>query len=269
MIRPRHALIPEAYEQRPYFKRLVKGAIQESKIALRTHHSEPPSKFVIFAQGRTGSTLLTSTLDTHPKVRCEDEILIVPRVRPMSFVENCARIADVSAFGFHVKITQLLAWQRVKAVDRFLASMENAGWKIIYLRRDNVLRHVISNIFAEAIGEYRLVDGQENKSPEQIALPLDRLEYEMRLRTELGQAERKALKARNYFELVYERDLLDRDRQIETFGKLQSMIGVPHVELTPRLKKMVVKPLEELISNYDEVDAWMRQRPDYLRFLDG
>lgn len=80
--RPRHALVPEAYERRPYFRRLIKGARQELKFALRARHPDPPRKFVIFAQGRSGSTLLTSTLDSHPDIHCDDEILIVPRAFP-------------------------------------------------------------------------------------------------------------------------------------------------------------------------------------------
>lgn len=33
----------------------------------------PKTKFVIFGQGRTGSTLLTSLLSSHPEITCEGE----------------------------------------------------------------------------------------------------------------------------------------------------------------------------------------------------
>ena len=49
-------------------------------------------RFVIFAQGRTGSTLLTSSLDSHPEIRCADEILGRPRGDPKAYVENRARL---------------------------------------------------------------------------------------------------------------------------------------------------------------------------------
>ncbi|MBT51978.1 MAG: hypothetical protein CMF72_00890 [Mameliella sp.] len=267
MIRPRHALIPEAYEDRPFYSRLVKGAREEVKIALKARHLPPARKFVIFAQGRTGSTLLTSTLNSHPLIRCDDEILIVPRARPLSFIEMSARVAPAEAYGFHVKITQLLAWQRIRDVAGFLAHMEGAGWTILYLRRENILRHVVSNVFAEAAGGYH-ISGEGRARPDRITLPLDRLAYEMRLRTELGEAERAALKGRAHTALVYERDLQTSEQQTETFVRLQDAIGVPHANLSSGLRKMVVKTLAELLTNYDEVADWMRRNPDYTYHLE-
>ena len=264
--RPQHSLIPEAYEQRPYLGRLIKGALQELKFSLRPGHPEPAHKFMIFAQGRTGSTLLTSTLDKHPDIRCDDEILIVPRAFPRRFVEITARQAPAKAYGFHVKITQLHGWQRIHDIAGFLKDMEEGGWQIIYLSRKNVLRHVVSNIFAEAAGTFHM-DGNETR-PTSVSLTLKRLEYELRLRIKLGEAERHALKGRRAFELVYERDLLEPERQKDTFAALQEIVGVKGVPLKPRLKKMVLAPLSELLSNYDEVADWLSTRPEYARFLD-
>lgn len=269
MIRPRHALIPEAYEDRPFYSRLVKGAREEVRVALQARHPAPARKFVIFAQGRTGSTLLTSTLNSHPSIRCDDEILIVPRARPLSFIEMSARLAPTTAYGFHVKITQLLAWQRIRDVAGFLAHMEGGGWTILYLRRENILRHVISNVFAEAIGAYHISGSGAGKAlPDRINLPLDRLAYEMHLRTELGEAERAALRGRAHTELVYEHDLQIPEQQTETFVRLQGAIGVPRADLSPSLRKMVVAPLADLLTNYDEVADWMRRNPDYRHHLD-
>ncbi|MGP6088746.1 hypothetical protein [Antarctobacter jejuensis] len=266
LIRPRHPLVPEAYDRRPYLGRLVKGARQELKFALRARHPVPKNKFMIFAQGRTGSTLLTSTLDRHPDIRCDDEILIVPRAFPRRFVETAARQAPAKAYGFHVKISQLHAWQRIHDIADFLREMEEGGWKIIYLWRENILRQVVSNVFAEAAGTYHMDGGQTR--PTSVVLPLDRLALEMNWRTNLHVAEQAAVRGRNVFEIVYERDLLEPARQAETFAALQQVIGVSGVPLEPRLKKMVVAPLSELLSNYDEVAEWIAARPDYARFLE-
>ncbi len=35
------------------------------------------SKFIIFGQGRSGSTLLKQLLDSHPEITCEGELLNV------------------------------------------------------------------------------------------------------------------------------------------------------------------------------------------------
>lgn len=266
LIRPSHALVPEAYERRPYFRRLIKGARQELKFALRARYPAPGSKFMIFAQGRSGSTLLTSTLDRHPDIRCDDEILIVPRALPRRFVEIAARQAPAQAYGFHVKITQLHAWQRIHDISGFLRDMEENGWQIIYLWRDNLLRQAVSNVFAEAAGTYHM-DGSQNR-PASVVLPLNRLAFEMEWRTQLREAEKVAVQGRNVFEIIYERDLLEPERQAETFAALQQVIGVSGVPLVPKLKKMVISPLSELLSNYDEVADWISARPAYARFLE-
>lgn len=266
-LRPSHYLIPEVYEHRPYLKRLYKGARQELRYALHARHPEPIHKFMIFAQGRTGSTLLTNTLNMHPNIRCDDEILIVPRAFPLRFVENAARVAPTQGYGFHVKITQLHAWQRLHDVAGFLESMERRGWSIIYLWRDNILRHVVSNIFAEAAGTYHMNGGEQSR-PDKVLLPLPRLDREMKLRLQLRNAERASLQGRRFYELIYERDLQPFERQIETFMELQKVIGVPQVEVTPKLKKMVVAPLQDLIENYEEVASWLSDQPEYAHFLD-
>lgn len=266
LIRPRHVLVPEAYERRPYFRRLLKGARQELKFALRACNAAPERKFMIFAQGRSGSTLLTSTLDSHPDIRCDDEILIVPRLFPRRFVKTAARQVPAQAYGFHVKITQLHAWQGIHDIGNFLRDMEQDGWRIIYLWRDNLLRQVVSNVFAEAAGTYHMDGGQAR--PPSVTLTLDRLAYEMDWRTRLRAAEEAAVQGRNVFEIVYERDLLEPVRQAETFAALQQVIGVSSTPLQPRLKKMVLNPLSELLSNYDEVADWLSARPDYARFLE-
>lgn len=265
LTRPHHVLVPEAYERRPYFRRLVKGARQELKFALRARHPAPARKFMIFAQGRSGSTLLTSTLDSHPDIRCDDEILIVPRLFPRRFTEIAARQAAARAYGFHVKITQLHAWQGIHDIGGFLRDMEQGGWRIVYLWRENLLRQVVSNVFAEAAGTYHMDGGQAR--PSSVILPLDRLALEMDWRRRLRDAEEAAVQGHNVFEIVYERDLLEPARQAETFAALQEIIGVSGVPLKPRLKKMVVSPLPELISNYDEVSDWISARPEYARYL--
>lgn len=264
--RPYHNLIPEAYEERPYYNRLIKGVREEFKFSLGARHPNPANKFLIFAQGRSGSTLLTSTLDSHPEICCDDEILIVPRLFPRRFIENAARQNNSRAYGFHVKITQLHAWQGIHDIAAFLKDMESSGWRIIYLWRKNILRQVVSNIFAEAAGTYHM-EGKHRR-PKSISLPLERLGRELDVRTRLLEAEQVAVKDRNVFEINYERDLQSSENQKETFSALQKFIGVTNVPLSPRLQKMVVSPLSDLVENYDQVSDWIAAQPRYSGLLD-
>ena len=48
------------------------------------------NRFVIFAQGRSGSTALRSLLTNHPEVICEGELLASGKFWPIDFVEGKA-----------------------------------------------------------------------------------------------------------------------------------------------------------------------------------
>ena len=238
------------------------GLRNELKTARHLFRPRPPVRFVIFAQGRTGSTLLTSTLDTHPQITCRDEILGLPRALPHQFVENAARGSGAEAFGFHVKIYQLTSWQRVRDVHGWLSALRGRGWKIIYLRRENLLRHVVSNVFAEAAGAYHHPSGTTTKRPERITLDIARLRQGIDGRQRNLTAERQALSGLEHLELVYERDLEKPGSHAQTFARIQSFLGVEEVDLAPRLRKAVAMPLDELIENYEDVRAMLSGTPD-------
>lgn len=173
-----------------------------------------------------GRPLLTSTLDRHPDIRCDDEILIVPRLFPRRFVDSAARHTPARVYGFHVKIYQLASWQRVDDVGKWLGSMHRGGWKIIYLRRENLLRQVVSNVFAETVGTYHHRDCVQPSRPERIALPIERLHNSIDARQKYLAAERNALKGLDHLELMYERDLEAPEAQAGTFTRILSYLGV-------------------------------------------
>jgi LPS sulfotransferase NodH len=259
--------LTEAYEARPIGRMIWAGLRNELKTVRHALRARPAVRFVIFAQGRTGSTLLTSTLDTHPHVICHDEILGLPRALPHQFVANAARGSGAQAFGFHVKIYQLTSWQRVRDVRGWLSTLQGRGWKIIYLRRENLLRHVVSNVFAEAAGTYHHRSGTTTKRPDRITLDVERLRRGIDFRRRNLAAERQALSGLDRLELVYERDLESAEVQAQTFARIQSFLGVEEVDLTPRLRKAVAKPLAQLVENYDDVRAVLSGTPDEA-FLD-
>ena len=259
--------MPEAYERRPYARLALEGLRNEVGTALRARAPTPEQKFLIFAQGRTGSTLLTSTLNRHPEIRCDDEILDRPKAFTRRYAENMARAAPTRCYGFHVKIYQLTAWQRVTDVGGFLREMQDHGWKLLYLWRENALRHVVSNVFAEASGAYHMPKDGGGGAPAKMPLPLDRLEKGIPNRLRLREEERAALNGLDYLDLNYERDLQSPESQPATFARIQDYLGVTQHDLTPKLKKMVDKPLSDLIGNYDEVAGWVAAHPEFASYL--
>lgn len=212
----------------------------------------PVERFVIFAQGRTGSTLLTSSLDSHPAIRCADEILDRPRGDPKAYVENRARICGHSAFGFHVKCYQL---SRIHGIDdwrTFLSGLSDDGWKIVYLWRENVVRHVVSGFFAQEGGRYHY-RGTERR-PKRIRIDPVRFSNWIDQRVELLERERRALQGLSHYELCYERDLAEPTRREQALAELQRYLRIEPAPLSSPLKRSVDRPLPELIENLDELE---------------
>ncbi|SFB77720.1 hypothetical protein [Tropicimonas isoalkanivorans] len=259
-------LVPEVYEHRPVLSMARKGFQNEARLAHWQLHRRRVNRFLIFAQGRTGSTLLTSTLNMHSQVVCDDEILGVPRMFPQNFVENRASDSGAHNFGFHVKIYQLSAWQRVDDVGAFLGSLSARGWKIIYLFRENLVRHAVSNVFAEALGAYH-DRGRGGERPRTVYMEPNRLLSDIKLRSRQRTAERTALDGLDHLTLCYERDLEAPDAQKATFTRIQSYLQLQQEDLVPDLRKMVTRPLSDLLQNYEEIQSLLRGRPE-ARFLD-
>lgn len=129
------------------------------------------NKFVILAMPRTGSTLLTSTLNTHADIRCHGEIFRVNikkiqgpvkvlnqveskflddtyrRDNPFEFLEHVFSLEErVSAIGF-----KLMLFQHRIVMRKIIQEQED--FKIILLRRDNVLSVYSSDKIAKATGQ--------------------------------------------------------------------------------------------------------------------
>lgn len=246
--------LPEAYERKSTFlRRAVSGIRGELSSARFATRPLPRVRFVIFAQGRTGSTLLTSTLNTHSQITCMDEILSAPRVAPIRFVSHAARRSGAPCFGFHVKIYQLLAWQRVKDPASFLQKMHMCGWKIVYLWRENLLEQVVSNIFAEASGRYHFWSGDRADRLDRVHVCTRRLLESMDSRDRCLGEEGAALRGVPHLKLNYERDLRSPETQPATFRRLQGHLEVDPEDISPRIQKSVRKPVADLIKNYTEV----------------
>ncbi|MEQ1759412.1 MAG: hypothetical protein ABL986_13910 [Vicinamibacterales bacterium] len=216
-------------------------------------------KFVIFAQGRSGSTLLTSTLNAHPEIACKKEILGLPRLRPLTYIENEARKAAPRHFGFHVKCYQLAKWQRVRDLQPFLRQLDAHGWKIIYLLRENVFEQAVSNIYAEHVGQYHFLKDAGAARPTLPHVDPNSLLARMRDRMTFRSWEQSALLNLPHLALSYDRHLRYESAHARTFERIQEFLGVRREALPISLAKVVNRPLSEMIGNYREVAARVRQ----------
>lgn len=121
--------------------------------AYLAHYFLPKKKgirVVIFAQGRTGSTLLESLICSTKHFKKGGELLGSHGTRvkfPFQYISGLSRLAKKKNFIFHLKIYHLLR-DRKDPIDPglFLRRLQADGWEIVFLRRTNKLNHVLSNM---------------------------------------------------------------------------------------------------------------------------
>lgn len=213
--------------------------------------SRPQRRFVIFAQGRSGSTLLTDLLNSHPQIYCADEILTWPRRWPQAFAAACSVGHRAEVYGFKVKLYQLTEAQQLTDPGAFLRGMHASGWQVIHLRRQNVLRQALSAMVAEQRDVFHLAVDAEGPAP--VHIDVDNLLWRAQQRQEFGVAEEQALDGIPHLRLSYEDDLLEPAAQGETAGRVFSWLGLPPAAVSVRLRKIVPDELDRIVSNHREV----------------
>ncbi|MEM7644858.1 MAG: hypothetical protein AAF366_20415 [Pseudomonadota bacterium] len=232
----------------------VIGAVEEVRAFLTPARGDPAVRFCLYAQGRTGSTLLTSLLDSHPDITCPDEILRRPKVAPRTYLTRRARQATTRAFGFHVKCYQLERFAGVTEQGAFLDALEADGWRLLHLRREDLFAHAFSNAFAREIRRYHMTEVQAPSTAPRIGVDPSRIVTNIEKRLRWGAMERDALTGRDLFEIVYERDLLDPDARGAILPKVLEWLGLrSDVSLATPLRKSVSRPPWEMIANGAEV----------------
>ena len=229
------------------------------------------TKFVIFAQGRTGSTLLVDLLNNHPNIKCDGEILNVAftgkKFFPIFYVKSKAKASKAEIYGFKVKLYQLYDDGRKlhQNVDpkKFITNLYKSGWKIIYLKRNNIFRQTISNFVAQSRERYHHTNKSELTLPK-IKINPDKLLERIRGREKYLCDEKETLKTIPHLEISYEKDLLkDRERTMDKIFKYLEIHPCPVKTTLVRTSK---EELEDYIVNYKEIKDFL-SKTKYARFL--
>jgi LPS sulfotransferase NodH len=232
----------------------------------------PAKKFVIFAQGRSGSTLLVDLLNSHPEVFSYGELLqqdVVTNVRsPRHFVEGLLTLSRRPACGFKVKVSQLSGAQGHDP-GQVLADFERNGWKLIHLKRSNILKHAISSIRAEKTGLFHNVGGAGAGRPASAAIRIDvgELIENLKARQRQAAAERQALASLPHLVVEYENDLVGAENQQCALHRIFEYVGVHPHKVNTVFRKVTAERLEDGVSNFVELEEALRNT-EYGAYLD-
>lgn len=212
-------------------------------------------RLIIFAQGRTGSTLLEDLIGSTNCFSVNGELLSAlnsPFRRkpfsPMRYLIGLSRKTHEN-FIFHVKITHLIDDLKVDPND-FLKTLWLNGWKIIYLKRINKINIVLSNYIAENRGQYHKFNNQHENI--QLSVDCDAFCKKIRNRINYDRLDEDALRDIDHCNLIYEEDLEDEKNHQKTIDKVFDYLSLEHKRVLTKHKKINTYQLQELLVNYDE-----------------
>lgn len=250
------------------------------KIELMTPRRDPSACFfVLLFEGRTGSSFVVSSLNTHPNVLCYPEILadrggnrqrmILDALfagRPVEHLNPCAANAryfkhgahlpkDLTAVGFKVKL------QQVHDVPELHDILVGREVRLVYLRRLNIVKAAVSEINAHRLWRKTGLWNAERADQIQGGIAVDphRLVKRLRRRERLEAAHRAffSLYDAPKVEILYE-DLMKDEPGF--FTRLLDFVGVADRPLQGSFYKNTPDLLHRAIHNYEEVSRFLSRR---------
>lgn len=228
----------------------------------KTHrHRLPRTRFVILAQGRSGSSLLVDLLNSHPQISCLAEIFdsgVVTNVRhPTAFAAGLCCLSTNDAGGFKVKVYQIKN-TRCSTPRSFLQRFQEKGWKTIYLKRANLLRHALSDIRSEKTRIFHHTgDGEDGElrstRRRKVSITPEELFRTIRFREDCLEQEKEALDGLPHLTIEYERDLLEDESKVATMNGIFDYLGLPPHECSTAMKKVTSRDISDIVENHEEI----------------
>lgn len=228
---------------------------------------ECETKFVILGgSGRSGSTLLVQMLDSMPDITCYHELLRIPLVAPLTYLRHHSDICETQAFGFKLLPYHLTLVQNLSEPIRLLDGLREAGYKFIYLYRDNTLMQVLSDLHSRDSREWHVRAGYEVNGVR--AMPFDIKEILWRLDnfSQTNDFVKEFLAREPALAVVYEDDLQNQEDHEATVKRVADFLGVPFHVPTSSFKKRLPPQIDRIVENYDELVAAL-SGTQYERFL--
>ena len=235
----------------------------------QSHHA--PQQFIIFGRGRSGSTTLVSLLNCLPEIYCDGEILAQPVLWPQLYLKARAAQAHKSVYGCKVLSYQLRDTQQIQQGSDFLYELSQAGISILYLRRENLLEHAISNIRARNFGfhqsKFRQNDLRTGSQQEKIYVEPEVVVDWMQKSQRLWEYELSLLRDIPHMALTYEKNLASEAQHQATVDTICRFLGIQSTPAVSQYRKISPQTLQASVENYGELVRYLKSTP-YERYLE-
>ncbi|MEA3446544.1 MAG: sulfotransferase [Bacteroidota bacterium] len=217
------------------------------------------NRFIIFGQGRSGSTLLKQLLNSHRDINCEGELLNVKD----NYVTNPFLIKLVNKFPYiFFSLRSLLSTRPVYGFTllfyqiyqpiHILQRLQENGWKIIHITRKNALEQSLSQLVAKQTSFWHRREETKDQLPSVYINPLELSSWLEGLLAN-KKREQKIFDTIKHIEVIYENNLLDNSQWPETTRRLFEFLDVENLPVDANLRKTYNRPYSEIIENYEEL----------------
>ncbi|MGJ8592089.1 MAG: hypothetical protein ACSHXF_06055 [Aquaticitalea sp.] len=212
------------------------------------------------SSGRSGSTLLTSLLNSHPDIFFDSEKfhhdasgkLLFPKLY-LKLLPRQTRAKNNKVYGVGLMTSQLLKYYNANEMTLLFSELEQSGWKIIYLRRENILESSVSYRRAHIDNEWFHSKSGNNT----VELDTQDVVNSMKYRLMLHQTNDEILDTINAYKVSYEKDLKNGDWQ-NLMNAIFDFLDLKSVPVTTQLQKKTTITLRESISNFNELEQRLK-----------
>jgi LPS sulfotransferase NodH len=211
-------------------------------------------RFVIATSGRTGSELLVSLLASHPDITCDGEVLMSRRAFPRRLVDGraaLARLRGARAYGFKLQPGHFRYIQMLPEPDSYPRRLHDGGWKVIRLRRRNLLHQALSSVRGKGT-TYHHTRAEAGGFTTSDVDPIVVLAT-MAVIEEADAYLDRVLDGLVDLELVYEDDLTDGALQQSTVARICSLLNLPCSPTTSELVRITPRRARDMVTNYEEL----------------
>lgn len=238
------------------------------------------NKFVIIAELRSGYQFLSQLLNSHSNIRCFGEIFGSDKsVRQQSFFrfqnkipaieeneniiyyiekmnKKVAEDKNINSYGFKLNYVDCKQNNNWKNIWDYI---KKNNWKIIHLKRLNLLDRLISYKLASKTGKWSWA-----KYDSKIDISFQELEFHYNQSKSWQQWTNDYFKNCSLIDINYE-DLTNKTK--ETCERIQCFLNVKNEILTAELPKQRVGKQCYFISNYKKLYKDCQKNPVFKRYL--
>ncbi|MGI9191627.1 MAG: hypothetical protein ACR2IL_05850 [Chitinophagaceae bacterium] len=228
----------------------------------------PEKRFFILTQGRTGSNLLCSLLNSHPQIAADGEIMNKKeqlktfhpwrvkwiRLFPHQYIQSrCNKLLknQKTVYGF-----KLLVEQWPQPIEHGVQSLIDRQFLPIYLFRKNTISQLISTTLANQQKRW-VVNSEEDYNQPPIALDLNLASEKMSQIAQRSITLNKLSQQYPGLMLYYEDHLLNTAMFNRAAALVCPYLGVELAPMQTKMLKTDIRTDRERISNFDEFLSFM------------